>query len=314
MALAGNHGNNVLNDEGMANLKAEMFHLQRTVSNLKNRLATFGVRRHQTVYMPGEKLGWFSLTESLAEFGDAEAYPCVLNDDDEWEEDSSKPLETLYSTVVGVTGSEDDIVLARYIRSERKWEVLTKPSTGGRLVTQWRNPGTKNTALSGGRFSQADNASLYYGLRIGAADNGVTHDPTVTDPITDGNFTCTRDGLYEFTMYWKVNLDVTTFGASTSGNAAWARMILWRKPLAGIFAVIDGAEVWSWVSYAPANTVSGNAHIGGSVTVRENLVEGDVLRLICQSFSAPSTLELGVSESMFSVERLGDAIAEVTIP
>jgi hypothetical protein len=55
MALAGNRGNNVLNDEGMAALKYEMFQLQRRCSNLENRLATQGLRRHQAVYMPGSE-------------------------------------------------------------------------------------------------------------------------------------------------------------------------------------------------------------------------------------------------------------------
>jgi hypothetical protein len=113
-------------------LKREMGLMRRECTNLRNTLASFGMRRHQAMCLPGgERLQWFSLSETLDEFGEADAFDAVLNESSlEWEEDPTSDLTTVYSTVSGVTGSDGDIVLCRWIKDEKKWEVLTKPAAG----------------------------------------------------------------------------------------------------------------------------------------------------------------------------------------
>lgn len=71
--------NRILTEQGYQTLKRELDQLRRTCSNLKNRLATIGVRRHQGGggMPPGVFFG--KTTGSLAQGGSVTINPIVWN-------------------------------------------------------------------------------------------------------------------------------------------------------------------------------------------------------------------------------------------
>lgn len=56
MALVGSRGLNTFDDASMDKLKREFAQLERQASNLQSRLASFGVRRHEAVFAPNERV------------------------------------------------------------------------------------------------------------------------------------------------------------------------------------------------------------------------------------------------------------------
>lgn len=291
----------VLTREDYLMLKRELGHLRHEQTNLRNSLATYGLRRHQAVYMPSEKLKWFSLSESLAEFGEADAYDTTFNESSlEWEEDAASSLTTLYSTVSGVTGSDGDIVLARWIKAEKKWEVLTKPA-GARNMVKWDGPTVLDSAVGGNRFN-TDGGNLKFGRRTGQEDGGITHDHTLTTAQTSGNFTVTRAGMYY--LY----IDVTAQPNYTSNTEVSLNGTLSYKrgsdPFEGMITFSSQRET----------EASGNFDFQNSAATIYNLEVGDKLRYGLSGNTGTGSSDYWTTElANFMYEYLGPASAPVIL-
>jgi hypothetical protein len=151
---------------------------------------------------------------------------------------------------------------------------------------EWVGMGTKDSAVDG-EFSASDNATGYFTQRIGLADIGITHDPTVSSPQTDGNFTITKTGLFLFVV--EVQMSPLTSGGDWSGRT-WgrARAALWYKRGADPFAVMDPQIETSVNHDNPAD--ADNNQVLCSVTFGSvNLEAADLVTLRLTGFSSSGT-------------------------
>jgi hypothetical protein len=225
------------------------------------------------------------------------------------------------------SGCNRDAEALNEITEEAEWSVVKRMRNGKwyawavessanpRVITEWFNAGTKDTALTGGRFSQSDDATIYFGKRIGPADCGVTHDPAEAAPKTNGNFTVTTAGLYQVSAYVRVQPHSTSFGGASAGQGAWFRIALRNDPAAGgAIVFVENSRMEGDFAEATEYLGGGNGVISKSTTFLANLEVGDKLHLLCSSFSNPTSLEWTVVDAKISFERLGSVIAEVTIP
>lgn len=76
-----------------------------------------------------------------------------------------------------------------------------------RKLIQWGNATLKDTSLTDGEFNATYGASMVYNTYAGTctqADLGITHDTSVSSPLTDGSFTVTKAGTYKFNFYWRL--------------------------------------------------------------------------------------------------------------
>ena len=205
-------------------------------------------------------------------------------------------------------------ILYKQTGTGEKWGIvrLGHSAASARTVTMWDIPGTKETSVDGTVVS-TDSGYLYFSQRTGPADIGVTHDPSEATPSTNGNFEVTSSGLYEISLYWRVEPDAAGTAGTTTSHYVIPTVRMFRKPLAGAFGLIENGEMYNFMSY-PGAIDNGGTNTTNSVTLLANLTDGDVLRIQVGVASAPSTWECYITQALISFERLGDQIAAVAIP
>jgi hypothetical protein len=167
----------------------------------------------------------------------------------------------------------------------RRHQAVYMPAVATPRV-EWVGMGTKDSAVDG-EFSASDNATGYFTQRIGLADIGITHDPSVSSPQTDGNFTITKTGLFLFVV--EIQMSPLTSGGDWAGRT-WgrARAALWYKRGTDPFAVMDPQIETSVNHDNPAD--ADNNQVLCSVTFGSvNLEAADLVTLRLTGFSSSGT-------------------------
>jgi hypothetical protein len=186
------------------------------------------------------------------------------------------------------------------------------PATSSRV--EWTAWGTKDTS-NDGRFDAADSVTIYAGRRVGPVDIGITHDPSVSSPLTDGNFTITKAGLFEFTMVWA--LEPYTTGGNWSGRTwAMGRVQAWFKRGSDPWDDVD-PSLTAYVSHDEAANVDATAIRMGTQIGTANFEVGDLLAFRCNGFSSTGTgcsWNLAANHCRLIVRYLGAASEAVNIP
>ncbi len=262
--------------------------------------------QERAIDSPGADIRWWSLYETLADFGSALSYPTKWNEaTGRWVANTAAQRQLIYSTVEGLTGAADEIVATRWSPNSRRWELLPKGTP--RKIVQWYTSHTANTSLADGYFSQADPVSFYFENRLGDANIGLTHDPAEADPTTNGNFTVTSTGMYIATLYWRV-----VPGGTWSFNHM-GRLTLWVKPDGGAFTWVQ--PLTNYVSLHEAQDDTGTVTVSNEVSWRFALEEDDVIRILAHMFGTSGSAEEMIAEVQITFEKVSDTVIEaVAIP
>ncbi len=262
------------------------------------------IRTQENVIDTGASgIRWFKLTEPLAEYGTADAYPCKWSPtQSRWEAQQNARKIPVYSTIAGITGEVNKIVPCYLSPWSRKYEVLVGPP-GARNVVMW----TGNTVLEGvtsSRWATNNDGYVKFLGRYGNADAGITFNASEAAPSTNGNFTVTQSGTYLFHLSFRFDLN-----AWSSGGTGYAEgnFQLRYKRGSDSFANtgISGGD-WAAEPY-----VSNDVNHYDSDSGLFPLVAGDKLhiRLSGASHSSGDPKTFTLESFRMTYERVGDFVA-----
>jgi hypothetical protein len=186
------------------------------------------------------------------------------------------------------------------------------PATASRV--EWTAWGTKDTS-NDGRFDASDSGTIYAGRRVGPADIGITHDPSVSSPLADGNFTITKAGLFAFSLVF--TLSPYTTGADWAGKT-WAagRLAMWYKRGSDPWDDVDPA-IACYLSQDDPDNADSSAIRTTATAAAANFEVGDLLALRVTGFSSSGsgcTWTVTANNCRFIASYLGAASEPVNIP